>query len=501
MEQLSGQDNIFLISEQRNVYNHVAMLLIYDVSTAPEGKVRFKDILRHFDQRLYAHPIFRRRLVTVPFGIDRPYWVADAEIDLEFHIRHIALPKPGDWRQLMIQVARLHSRPLDRGHPLWEAYVIEGLDAIPKLPPGSFALFMKFHHASIDGMAGIHLATQLHATTPDTSVAATRTVVRVDRNPSAIEYVSRALGNGLSRWVDFGKLSARVAGKAVELGAEQVAGTLGGASFGELSRAAPATRFNKHVSPHRVVEGFGMPLSRIKRIRAKIPGATLNDVFLAVAGGGVRKYLLAKHELPERSLVSLMPMALRSDASAGGNAVGTAFVKVRSDIPDHVERLQAVHLEAQNAKDQAEKLGTDMMRDVLNVLPSSFASALVTRLLLPQINMTVSNVRGPDHALYLAGAKAMCLYPVSIPSDGAGLNVTGVSYNGVMWVSLVSCRDMVPDPGLFLSALKETWDELLAQADGLPEADTVASKGKAPLRKKAKASTKKTEETHAHVRP
>ena len=115
--------------------------------------------------------MFRRRLVPVPFGLDRPYWVTDPDLDVEYHIRHIALPKPGDWRQLMIQVARLHSRPLDRAHPLWEAYVIEGLDNIPKLPPGAFAVFLKIHHAVVDGMAAVHLMRELHSSTPGADVA------------------------------------------------------------------------------------------------------------------------------------------------------------------------------------------------------------------------------------------------------------------------------------------------------------------------------------------
>jgi diacylglycerol O-acyltransferase len=163
MEHLAGTDSYFLYTERGNVYNHVASLGIYDPSTAPGGKVRFKDILRYFSDRLDASPLFRRRLVTVPHGFDRPYWLDDPDLDLEFHVRHIALPEPGDWRQLMIQVARIHSRPLDRSRPLWEVYVIEGLDRIPGLPEGSFALFMKFHHASIDGQAGAQLLRAVHS--------------------------------------------------------------------------------------------------------------------------------------------------------------------------------------------------------------------------------------------------------------------------------------------------------------------------------------------------
>ena len=493
MKQLSGSDNIFLFQEQKNVFNHVAMMMIFDVSTAPQGKVRFKDILKHFDDRMYLHPIFRRRLAMVPFGLDRPYWVADKDIDVEYHIRHIALPKPGDWRQLMIQVARLHSRPLDRSRPLWEAYVIEGLDNIPKLPPGSFALFMKFHHASVDGMAGLHLASQLLSLTPSTDApSADQKTIYVDRDPSATEFVARAVSNGINRVLDAGKLSARLAGKFVELGSEQLIGGKGDAEHAEKLSfpKAPATRFDAEVSAHRVFDGFGMPLSRIKRVRDKVKGATLNDIFLAVAGGAVRKYLLSKKELPQESLLALMPMSLRSDASAGGNAVGAATVSVCSDIADPLERLKAAHYASQTGKHQAEKLGADLVSKLLDTVPSFVGHLLLRKLLLQSVNITVSNVRGPDVALYLAGAKAMCFYPVSIPTNGAGLNLTGVSYNRVMWLSAVSCREMIPDPGFFTQCMKEAWEELLAAADALPADAAQAAPAAARASAKTPASNK-----------
>ena len=246
MKQLSGSDNIFLVGEHANVYNHVAMMLIYDVSTAPEGKVRYRDILQHFENRLYAHPIFRRRLVTPPFGIDRPYWVEDDDMDVEFHIRHIALPEPGDWRQLMIQVARLHSRPLDRTKPMWEAYVIEGLDNIPKLPKGSFALFMKLHHSAVDGMAGILLAEAIHSPTAieTINVPSTR-IIKLESLPSPIEFVSRAVTNSIERVGRFTKLAQRAADVVTTLGKEQLAHRLGRSSEPPLAiPKPPLTRFN-----------------------------------------------------------------------------------------------------------------------------------------------------------------------------------------------------------------------------------------------------------------
>ena len=166
MQQLTGIDTLFLTQETERTPLHISPLLIYDPSTAPGGSVRFKDILRLFESRLHLAPIFRRKLVQVPFDLDYPYWVETEDFDLEFHVRHIALPRPGDWRQLCIQVARLHARILDRSHPLWEAYVIEGLDNIEGLPKGSFALFLKMHHAAIDGVAGAEIIGAIHDTEP-----------------------------------------------------------------------------------------------------------------------------------------------------------------------------------------------------------------------------------------------------------------------------------------------------------------------------------------------
>ena len=473
MKQLSGTDHVSLFSERHHTYNHVAMLSIYDVSSAPNGKVRFKDVLQHFEERLYLHPVFRHKLVNVPLGLDRPYWVTGGDIDLDFHIRHIALPAPGDWRQLMIQVARLHSRPLDRSQPLWEAYVIEGLDNIPNLPPGAFAVFLKIHHAAVDGMAAVHLIEQLHADTPDIKRASKQSTVVAEREPSGIELAALGLQHAGQRLGTLSHLSTTFAKRAVSAGIDGLNRMVSNPSLPDFGAKpapnnVPKTRFSARVSGNRVVEGFGIPISRIKRIRDKVPGSSLNDIFIAVAGGGVRKYLQAKHELPEVSLRALMPISLRTDASSGGNEVAGVPVTVGSDIADPIARLKAAGSSARASKAKAEAMGLDLLKNLFDVLPPVAANLAIDKLLIPAINMTVSNVRGPDKPLYLAGAKAMCMYPVSIPADGGGLNITGVSYNRVMWVSAVSCRRMLPDPAFFLECLKGAWEELLAAADALP---------------------------------
>src|SRR5210317_720660 len=162
MKQLSPVDSIFVYNEQNNTPLHISPIMIYDPSTAENGFVRFKDILETFRSRLQLSPVFRRKMVKVPFNLDNPYWVEDQDFDLEFHVRHIALPKPGDWRQFHILLARLHSRPVDLSRPPWEAYIIEGLDNIEGLPPGCFAMYMKIHHSAIDGATGNQIVEALH---------------------------------------------------------------------------------------------------------------------------------------------------------------------------------------------------------------------------------------------------------------------------------------------------------------------------------------------------
>ena len=469
MKQLTGTDSLFLHLERGNAYNHVAALAIYDPSGAPGGKVRFKQILAHFAAHLDDDPIFRRRLALVPFGLDRPYWIETDDVDLEFHVRHIALPQPGDWRQLMIQAARLHSRPLDRSRPLWEVYVIEGLDRIPDLPRGSFAIFTKFHHASVDGMAAMEVIAAMHSRTREGDARASSSAPRRPvRSPSDVELYSGAVVHGAERAVGLSRLAVAHARRIAGIAVDEVARRVGAADGEPLSlpsfAKAPPTRFSHPVSAHRVVEAISIPLAAMTSIRAAVEGATINDIFLAGAGGALRRYLAARKELPERSLTALMPISLRADAKSGGNAVGGVPVLLRTDLADPLERLRAVHEAARKAKREAELLGKDLLQSAFEALPHVAAEFLMTRVLMPQLNTAVSNVRGPEAPLFIAGARLVRLYPVSVPADGVGLNHTAISYDGVMWISAVACRDMLPDPAFYAQCLRESFDELAAAA-------------------------------------
>ena len=478
MKQLSGIDNLFLQLERGNNHMHVAGLGIYDPSTAPGGSVRFKDILRFFSRRIEHAPLFRRRLVQVPFALDRPYWIEDAGIDVEFHVRHIALPQPGDWRQLCIQVARIHSRPLDRSKPLWEAYVIEGLHNVPGVPPGSFALYVKLHHALIDGESGTQLTQAIHALSADDVEEEgldTGTTGRAEAEPSSVELYSRALVNSVHNVPALARFSLGTAARLAQLGAGYVAKlrteaaldvpALSALKSGDLTsmlpKMPPETRFSGPVSAHRVFEAVGVPFDEMKAIRRQIGDVTINDLFMAIVGGALNRYLGGKGELPGQSILAMVPMTLRGeDKSEEGNRVGFTLMPVHSELGDPVARLLAIHDDSNRAKQVTGAVGKDLAPELLQVLPSLVSQTLLRSVKLPRISLIVSNVRGPETPLYMAGARLVHYSPISIPVDGVGLNVTGFSYAGTMWICAVSCRDMLPDPAHFADCLRESFREL-----------------------------------------
>ncbi len=476
MEQLSGIDSLILHSERGNVYNHVGMLGLYDPASAPDGKVRFKDLLRHVEAHLDDHPLFRRRLVAVPLGVDRPYWIEGQEVDLEFHVRHIALPEPGDWRQLMIQVARIHSRPLDRSRPLWEMYVIEGLSRIPGLPHGAFAIFYKVHHASVDGQAAAALIMGLHSAAPQARASrVARAPVVAEREPAPMQLYAKAVRQGVRRTVGLSSLGVQTAARLAGVTVGQVRAWLRRPD--ESAAAAPAlpdfavapqTRFSGKVSANRVLEAVPLPLAELKRVRSRLPDATINDLFLTVVGGALHRYLRQHGELPERSLIALMPISLRTSEAgtkATGNQVGGVPVAVHSEIANPLQRLHACRRDAGVAKAGAEVMGRDFLQNLVDELPNSASEAFMRHLVMPQLNTVVSNVRGPDTMQYFGEARLVHSYPVSIASDGVGLNHTGFSYNGVLWISAVACRNMMPDPGFYADCLRASFLDLIAAID------------------------------------
>ncbi len=492
MEQLTGPENLYLDLESDGLPMHVSSLTIYDRSSAPGGKVEFHDIQRFFAERAHRSPAFRRRLVTLPLSLARPYWIDDPGFDIEFHLRHIALPKPGDWRQLCTQVARLHARPLDRNRPLWECYVIEELDHIPGLPPGSFALAIKMHYAALGGALGGQLFAALHELSPDSRASPPKRAPYFDRYPTVVDLALRTAIDALSRPAGLVRQLASDVGSALALGAGQIGRLIAYASPRRTPDArvhedpVPRTRFNGKVSPHRVVDGVRFDVADIERLRDCVPGATVNDVAIAIIGGALRRYLEGRLESPGASLVAEAPIASRSETHvyASRTFADSAIMPLYSNLENPVARLTATVAETRRRKAQrAMRLGRRLLLDATELVPAmliGFAGDIVRRFRLgsrlsPVINTSIASIRGPDVPLYMAGARLVAYYGQAAVHDVAGLAHVIGYYHGAMTIGVSACRTMLPDPARYADCLRASCDELGA-ALGVFEARREAPK-------------------------
>ena len=496
MDQLSGLDASFLYLETGNMPMHIGGLSIYDQSTAPGGAVTFKDILRFFEKRLHKARVFRQRIATVPLSLDHPYWVDDPDFDLEFHVRHIALPKPGDWRQLCIQAARLHARPLDTTRPLWEAYVIEGLDNVAGVPPGSFALVTKIHHAAIDGVSGAEISAAIHDPTPEDSAEMPDTDWRPERFPTRMELLGRSAVSTAKMPFQAASLFARNVPTLWDFGRGLVSKEL------RVNTSVPRTRFNGNVSPHRVFDGRSFSLDEIRAIKGRVDGATVNDVIVSVCGGALRKYLQSKGELPDESLVAMAPVSARPESmrKAAGNMVSTLSLPIRSDIESPLDRLRAVHTESEQAKRLTHTVGASLATEAAQFLPSTttgmmaslYARSGLAERLPPVFNTIITNVPGPNVPLYSMGSRMVASFGLGPIIHGLGLFQPVIGYNGQITVSAISCREMMPDPAFYCDCLSESFDELkkAAKVTSVRRAQTNGAGGKAkaaaPKKKKKK---------------
>ncbi len=498
MKQLGIIDSAFVNLEHPHTPQHIGGLGIYDQSTAPGGSVRFKGVIANFEQRLLKQPIFRARLVHTPGGLDRPYWVQDANFDVEFHIRHIALPKPGDWRQLCILVSRLHARPLDMSRPLWEAYIIEGLDNIVDVPKGAFAIYTKMHHSLVDGAGGASFMAAIHDLEPDPKPNTERTTITVDTPPSAGYLAAAATVNQVKNTF---KMAKGAAGLAKDIG--KFALGLARKEIPMPPISAPKTRFNKPVGPYRAFDAAEFALEEIKAVK-NAADCKVNDVVLAVIAGAMRRYLDSFGELPEESLAVSVPLNMRTrrGVTEDNNQIGSVFLDIHTNIKDPLERLRAIVKSSQDAKTYGE---ASPLVDALKVT-GMFSPALtkpfinmyinneLTRHVPANISGVVSNVAGPPFPLYSAGAKMLRYYGLGLLTPGMGVFNLAFTSNGLLTLSVLADRDTMSDPSVFVGFMYETFEELKEAAlkpaeQKSKESDNVAPLVKPAARKRAASST------------
>jgi WS/DGAT/MGAT family acyltransferase len=454
MKRLSFLDALFLYLETPETPMHVASVTIFNPAS-PQDDL-FSRFREHIESRLDLLPSFRRRLELTPLGIDHPAWVIEHRLDLDRHICHQALPKPGGMEQLRTLIARLHAAPLDRSRPLWEYHFIEGLEG------GAFAVYAKVHHSAMDGLAG--MATL--GVTFDFAPGAEREqpparVVPPEVEPSdVIELTSTAVGDFIRQgWRAIAGLPgvARALAKAAP-------------HFGRDARflfryvkEMPRTPLNTAISGHRVYATASLSLPEVKAL-AKSRGVTINDVVLALCAGALRRYLSWRAALPEKALTAAVPVSVRPLGDAKlNNQVFFALSRLPTDIAEPLPRLAAAQSAGQEAKGLFSDIRDLMTTDisilgaplVVTGLTKLWAGARASNYLGPFFNVIVSNVPGPRKTMYCLGAPAIHYFPVSIPYHGCALNMTVQSYLDHLEFGLVGCSDAVPDAQRIADAIAE----------------------------------------------
>jgi diacylglycerol O-acyltransferase len=486
MRQLTALDQQFLALENSRHFGHVGALAVLDPSTAPGGQVTLPDLQALIAERLPLVPPFRWRLAEVPFDLDYDYWLDDADFDLDFHVRELALPPGAGDQELAEQVARIFARPLDRGRPLWELYLIHGL------PDDRVGVMTKIHHAVVDGMSGNEIQGALLDLSPEGREPPPPLSEAADARPSELEMLARGVA-GLPRYPlrllrsvpralpnvdEVASLSTipglKLVGR-VAAGAERL---LGGRSrvVGHQDLVPPRTSFNGRISAHRRFVFGRLSLDEVKEVKNAY-GCTVNDVIVSICAGAVRRWLIAHNELPVEPLVAQIPVSVRKESQQGtfGNRILLMTAPLFTDEHDPVRRLQRTHEALAEMKERHKALPAELLQDANQFIPPAVFSRAArltfslasSRRGRPAWNLVISNVPGPQVPLYMAGARLEANYPVSVITDGMGLNITVMSYCGHLDFGIVADREQMPDVWSLMDSLREALDELRPAGAGL----------------------------------
>jgi diacylglycerol O-acyltransferase len=419
--------------------------------------------------RLALAPVFRRRLVEVPFRLGHPYWIDDQSFDLEYHMHRGALPAPGGMEELARFVGDVCSRQLDRSKPLWEMHIVEGLEH------GRVAMVTKIHHSTIDGVSGAELLAQLfdlEADPPGGDLPAIPT--SADTVPSDLHLLALSLAHRLTSPFDITRLAWRT-GRSV-LQVRRVRQSPDDAK-GALPLTTPRTSLNAAITPHRKVAFATISLDDVKELKNAL-GTTVNDAILAICTGALRRYLEERDELPDDPLVATVPVSVHPDTAhrRGTNKVSAMFVSLPCGTDDPRERVEIIRAGTKGAKSEHNALGADVLLNwAEHAAPNVFSTAAraYTRLRLadrhrPIHSLVISNVPGPDFPLYMAGAEIVATFPLGPVMDGAGLNITVMSYRGILNWGLIACTESVPGLSSIAAAIPEALDELRRAAGLAP---------------------------------
>jgi WS/DGAT/MGAT family acyltransferase len=435
---LTPSDSMFLYGESREMMMHVAGLLPF--SAPPDAP---RDHLRHLMNEIRDGARVERPwnlTLRTPELLRAPLqaWVEAPDVDLDYHVRRTALPTPGDERELGIVVSRLHGHRIDLHRPPWELHLVEGLER------GRFAMYVKVHHALVDGVSAMRMLAS--ALSPDPAERDRPLFFSIPRPPRD-RPADEATGIGYSELL---------AGVREQYGAARTVARalleirrLAQAGDRELITPgrAPVCILNKRISKSRRFATQLLDVARLKAI-AKAAGGTLNDVVLALSAASLRRYLRERDALPREPLIAMLPVSIRAaDDPAGGNAVGAILATLATDLDDPMARIAAIIASTRTAKQQLAGMSRAAILQYSAVLTAPSMLQLIPGAagrIRPTFNVVISNVPGPEHPLYFRGARLEASFPMSIPVHGQGVNITCNSYAGQICVGFTGCRDTVP---------------------------------------------------------
>ena len=455
---------------------HVCGMAVYDPSDAPEGW-SFEQVRDVYRSRLHLAPPFRQRLVEVPFGLHHPLWIEDPDFDIDHHLNQVTCPAPGGPRELAELASRLVAIQLDRSRPLWEMWIIDGLEH------GHVAVLSKVHHAAIDGASGAELTVATLDMGPEIAVYEPETEWVPDHVPNEAELLGYAATSLARQPVRVARSLQRSIGAGLDIRRRnrQPEAEPPPAPF-----AAPRTSFNVALSRHRSFSSATLSLPDVKSVKNAF-GTTVNDVILALCASTLRGYLDGRDEHPDAPLVAMVPISVRTQEQNGdmGNQVSSALTSLATDVDDPVERLLTISKGMRQVKAQQELIGATTLQDWAEfAAPAVFgrAARLYSRTKManrhrPLFNLTISNVPGPPFPLYLAGGRMVHNYPMGPIYDGGGLNMTVMSYLDQLDFGIMACPDAIDDVWALADGLQAALDELV---DAMPPEQTSTSELAAP---------------------
>lgn len=455
---MSGQDATFIYTETSRTPFEIGTCLILDAQGV-SGAEQVARLREQMVQRFHLAPRMRQRVQRLPFDLHHPVWVDDHRFDIDYHVRQSRLPEPGTREELTRLLDRLLSTPLDHSRPLWEMYLIEGLE------DGRSALFIKTHHAAMDGLSGFQLLTTLVDLEPERADPPRAEPWEPRRRPSAVRLVA---GAGLDVLRNPLGVPRGVARFGVDLASTLLTSRTPTEVLG--ASMAPPSPFNRKLSPRRNVRFFELPLDDVQKVRT-LEGVKVNDVALCIIGGGVRRYLERRGEVTSPSLITYLPVTQRSGKEGEGNYTTVVSVRIGTDESHPVIRLQSLADQTRAAKARAGASNPPLILDVAAVAgPAAGAmlerlavSAGLTQRLRLAGNLVVSNVASIPVKVYVLGAPVEEVYPIGPVSDGVALNFTLLSYDGRVGFSMLTDPSVVLDAEQLVEDVLAEWEDLRKQ--------------------------------------